>query len=100
MVRRDVHCRRRPATVACAAMQSFAQAIVTPAETDRTFRLLLYDALASEAMSTLTTGVFLTGFALALVLRIVRPRNMASSASGGRRSWSRRTVELPRCSWR
>jgi MFS family permease len=47
-------------------MQSFAQAIVTPAETDRTFRLLLYDALASEAMSTLTTGVFLTGFALAL----------------------------------
>jgi hypothetical protein len=44
-------------------MQSFVQA---PAETDRTFRLLLYDALASEAMSTLTTGVFLTGFALAL----------------------------------
>jgi len=39
---------------------------VTPAETERTFRLLLYDALASEAMGTLTTGVFLTGFALAL----------------------------------
>jgi len=32
----------------------------------RTFRLLLYDALASEAMSTLATGVFLTGFAVAL----------------------------------
>jgi hypothetical protein len=39
---------------------------VTQADTERTFRLLLYDALASEAMSTLTTGVFLTGFALAL----------------------------------
>ena len=26
---------------------------------DRTFRLVLYDALASEAMATLTTGVFL-----------------------------------------
>jgi len=39
---------------------------VTPAQTERTFRLLLYDALASEAMGTLTTGVFLTGFALAL----------------------------------
>jgi MFS family permease len=34
--------------------------------TDRTFRLLLYDALASEAMSTLATGVFLTGYAVAL----------------------------------
>ena len=33
---------------------------------ERTFRLLLYDALASEAMSTLATGVFLTGYALAL----------------------------------
>jgi hypothetical protein len=32
----------------------------------RTFRLLLYDALASEAMGTLATGVFLTGFAVAL----------------------------------
>jgi MFS family permease len=30
--------------------------------TDRTFRLVLYDALASEAMGTLTTGVFLAGF--------------------------------------
>jgi MFS family permease len=39
---------------------------VTQADKERTFRLLLYDALASEAMSTLTTGVFLTGFALAL----------------------------------
>src|SRR5215475_10373176 len=35
-------------------------------DTTRTFRLLLYDALVSEAMSTLATGVFLTGFALAL----------------------------------
>src|SRR5215472_14305857 len=33
---------------------------------DRTFRLLLYDALASEAMSTLATGVFLTGYAVTL----------------------------------
>ncbi|MEA2739690.1 MAG: hypothetical protein QOH05_2997 [Acetobacteraceae bacterium] len=33
-----------------------------PNETDRTFRLVLYDALASEAMGTLTTGVFLAGF--------------------------------------
>ena len=32
----------------------------------RTFRLLLYDALASEAMGTLATGVFLTAFAVAL----------------------------------
>src|SRR5664280_516204 len=30
--------------------------------TDRVFRLVLYDALASEAMGTLTTGVFLAGF--------------------------------------
>jgi MFS family permease len=30
--------------------------------TERTFRLVLYDALASEAMGTLTTGVFLAGF--------------------------------------
>ena len=36
---------------------------LTPATpSDRTFRLVLYDALASEAMGTLTTGVFLTGF--------------------------------------
>ena len=33
---------------------------------NRTFRLILYDALASEAMGTLTTGVFLVGYALAL----------------------------------
>ena len=33
-----------------------------PAGTDRTFRLVLYDALASEAMGTLTSGVFLAGF--------------------------------------
>ncbi|HKU99965.1 MAG TPA: MFS transporter [Vineibacter sp.] len=31
---------------------------------DRTFRLVLYDGLASEAMGTLTTGVFLAGFAV------------------------------------
>ncbi len=39
-----------------------------PGEEDprRTFRLVLYDALASEAMGTLTTGVFLVGFAVAL----------------------------------
>lgn len=35
---------------------------VTTTGTDRTFRLVLYDALASEAMGTLTTGVFLAGF--------------------------------------
>ena len=35
-------------------------------DTDRTFRLVLYDALASEAMGTLTTGVFLAGFAVEL----------------------------------
>jgi len=33
---------------------------------DRTFRLVLYDALASEAMSSLTTGVFLAGFMVQL----------------------------------
>jgi MFS family permease len=33
-----------------------------PTPAARTFRLVLYDALASEAMGTLTTGVFLTGF--------------------------------------
>jgi MFS family permease len=32
----------------------------------RTLRLILYDAIASEAMGTLTTGVFLAGFAVAL----------------------------------
>jgi hypothetical protein len=32
---------------------------LAPSES-RTFRLVLYDALASEAMGTLTTGVFLT----------------------------------------
>jgi MFS family permease len=36
-----------------------------PAER-RTLRLILYDALASEAMGTLTTGVFLAGFAVKL----------------------------------
>ena len=34
--------------------------------TERTFRLVLYDALASEAMATLTTGVFLAGFMVSL----------------------------------
>jgi len=33
---------------------------------DKTFRLVLYDALASEAMGTLTSGVFLAGFAVEL----------------------------------
>jgi MFS family permease len=33
---------------------------------DRTFRLVLFDALASEAMSSLTTGVFLAGFMVQL----------------------------------
>ncbi|MGH7248341.1 MAG: hypothetical protein ACREH9_09570, partial [Pseudomonadota bacterium] len=32
----------------------------------RVLKLILYDALASEAMGTLTTGVFLVGFAVAL----------------------------------
>ena len=32
----------------------------------RVLRLVLFDALASEAMGTLTTGVFLVGFAVAL----------------------------------
>jgi len=32
----------------------------------RTFRLVLYDGLASEAMGSLTTGVFLAGFAVEL----------------------------------
>ena len=33
---------------------------------ENTYRLVLYDALASEAMGTLTTGVFLAGYAVAL----------------------------------
>jgi hypothetical protein len=39
-----------------------------PLTNERTFRLLLYNALASEAMGTLAlaTGIFLTGFAVAL----------------------------------
>ena len=36
------------------------------ADERRLLRLILYDALASEAMGTLTTGVFLVGFAVAL----------------------------------
>jgi MFS family permease len=38
----------------------------TASEERRVLRLVLYDALASEAMGTLTTGVFLVGFAVAL----------------------------------
>jgi MFS family permease len=36
------------------------------ADERRVLKLILYDALASEAMGTLTTGVFLVGFAVAL----------------------------------
>jgi MFS family permease len=39
---------------------------MTAPDTERVFRLVLYDALASEAMATLTTGVFLAGFAVDL----------------------------------
>jgi hypothetical protein len=35
-------------------------------EDRRVLRLVLFDALASEAMGTFTTGVFLVGFAVAL----------------------------------
>jgi hypothetical protein len=35
-------------------------------EDRRVLRLVLFDALASEAMGTLTTGVFLVGFAVVL----------------------------------
>jgi hypothetical protein len=38
----------------------------TEREDRRVLRLVLLDALASEAMGTLTTGVFLVGFAVAL----------------------------------
>jgi MFS family permease len=41
-------------------------AVPEPPPSDRTFRLVLYDALASEAMGTLTTGVFLVGYAVGL----------------------------------
>ncbi len=46
-------------------------ATLIPAQGDdhedrRVLRLVLFDALASEAMGTLTTGVFLVGFAVAL----------------------------------
>jgi MFS family permease len=37
-----------------------------PPDPGRTFRLVLYDGLASEAMGSLTTGVFLAGFAVEL----------------------------------
>jgi MFS family permease len=42
------------------------EAISPDADEQRLLRLILYDALASEAMGTLTTGVFLVGFAVAL----------------------------------
>src|SRR4051812_7567694 len=37
-----------------------------PPQYDRTLRLVLYDGVASETMSSLTTGVFLAGFAVEL----------------------------------
>jgi MFS family permease len=39
---------------------------VAASNLDKTFRLVLYDALASEAMASLTTGVFLAGFMVQL----------------------------------
>jgi MFS family permease len=39
---------------------------VGPPDPGRTFRLVLYDGLASEAMGSLTTGVFLAGYAVEL----------------------------------
>src|SRR5580658_6755337 len=41
-------------------------AAMAASKLDRTFRLVLYDALASEAMASLTTGVFLAGFMVQL----------------------------------
>jgi MFS family permease len=38
----------------------------TDATSSRTLRLVLYDSIASEAMNTVTTGVFLAGFAVVL----------------------------------
>src|SRR5437867_13293315 len=38
----------------------------SPDVAERASRLVLYDALSHEAMSALTTGVFLVGFAVAL----------------------------------
>jgi MFS family permease len=43
-----------------------AGASAADAEERRVLKLILYDALASEAMGTLTTGVFLVGFAVAI----------------------------------
>jgi hypothetical protein len=42
------------------------EATSADADKQRLLRLILYDALASETMGTLTTGVFLVGFAVAL----------------------------------
>jgi MFS family permease len=48
--------------------QSLVASETLPADSEQrhTLRLILYDAIASEAMGTLTTGVFLAGFAVAL----------------------------------
>jgi MFS family permease len=43
-----------------------SEAALDDPEERRALRLILYDAIASEAMGTLTTGVFLAGFAVAL----------------------------------
>src|SRR5579862_9937042 len=45
---------------------SVPEATFPDADEQRLLRLILYDALASEAMGTLTTGVFLLCFAVAL----------------------------------
>ena len=50
---------------AAASDDARSSATGTP-PSDRTFRLVLYDALASEAMGTLTAGVFLVGYAVGL----------------------------------
>jgi MFS family permease len=48
-----------------AALETAENPIGTP-DPERTFKLVLYDGLASEAMGSLTTGVFLAGFAVEL----------------------------------
>ena len=64
-------------------------------EDRRVLRLVLFDALASEAIGTLTTGVFLVGFAVALgadnfaigVLAAVPFRSSRSSYRYRRSCW-------------
>ena len=56
---------REPAAATPAAETRACRPPADPEER-HTLRLILYDALASEAMGTLTTGVFLVGFAVAL----------------------------------